>query len=562
MRYIFTLFVLFFPIITFSQTDNSTPNAKDAKDNFTLGDFKDALDEYLVLIKNDTDNVTYNFRIGVCYINTDIDKSKAMHYLEKATADPKIDSKAWYELGHAYLVNYKIDKAIDCFNKYKQLANGKEDFEISAERMIQMCEEAKKQIAHPVNITIENLGPEVNSPYPDFNPYIPADESFLVFTSKKPGNTGNLQDYDGYNTSDIYISFQKYDKWTKAKSIGTTINSNLVEETVGLTQDGNKLLLYNDNYNALSQVMVSDRKGKTFQKPEFLGNKLNPGKVVTAATISPDKKTLVLATDKNAENGGRDLYISHKLPSGEWSPCENMGTPVNTVYNEDFPFFAVDGKTLYFSSQGHNSMGGYDIFKSVYNEKADTWSEPENLGYPVNTTDDDFTISLSATGRHGFIASHRKDCYGDLDIYKIIFNDVDPAYTMISGTLVSSDSMSIFRSPTNTANDSLHVRNLDKPNKGSSGHKDTVPPERKNIKISISIIDKASQKIIGRYLPDKRTGKFLIILPPGTFDLDINADGYERYTETFKIPDRAMNSEIMKDIVLYPVIRMQEKKSE
>jgi tetratricopeptide (TPR) repeat protein len=578
ISYIFCFYILFLfnPIIAFSQANVATGNIKTAKDDFTLGDYKGALDEYLVLIKGDSNNTAYNLRVGLCYVNMDIDKSKAIYYLEKATADPKVDNIAWYELGHAYMVNYQMDKAIKCFNKYKQLTNGKENFVISADRMIQMCEEAKNKIAHPVNVTIENLGTEVNSPYPDFNAYVPFDESFIVFTSKRLGNTGNLMDYDGYPTSDVYISYQKYDKWTKAKGIGNTINTDLVEEAVGLTSNGNKLLIYEDNYNALSQVLVSDRKGKSYQRPESLGSKLNAGKIVTSATISPDNKTLVFASDKNEADGGMDLYISHKLPSGEWGPCVNMGTPINTVYNEDFPSFGSDGKTLYFSSQGHNSMGGYDIFKSVYDEKTDTWSEPENLGYPVNTPDDDFTISLSANGRHGYISSHRKDSYGDRDIYKVTFNDVEPAKTIIAGTLVGTDSLSIFKTRENFASsDSLHAGHVKSSEKESNGpkdlmvlskdikdKKDTSTLPKKEINVSITAIDKSTKKVYGRYSPDKRTGKYLIVLPPGDFDINVRADGYEQASETVKIFDRALNSEITKDIVLYPFIHAQDKKTE
>ncbi len=572
----FPVLTMFVPFIAFSQANNATGNVKNAKDNFALGNYKGALDEYLILVKDDSNNTTYNLRIGLCYVNTDIDKSKAIYFLEKAAADSRVDNIAWYELGHAYLVNYKMDKAIACFNKYKQLTNGKEDFVISADRMIQMCEEAKKKITHPVNVTIDNLGSEVNSPYPDFNAYVPFDESFIVFTSKRPGNTGNLMDYDGYPTSDIFISYQKYDKWTKAKGIGNNINTDLVEESVGLTYNGNKLLIYADNFATLSQVLVSDRKGKSYQKPETLGSKINGGKIITSATISPDNKTLVFASDKNEAGGGMDLYISHKLPSGEWGPCMNMGTPINTVYNEDFPFFGSDGKTLYFSSQGHNSMGGYDIFKSVYDEKTDTWSEPENLGYPVNTPDDDFTISLSANGRHGYLSSHRKDSYGDRDIYKVTFNDVEPAKTIIAGTLVGTDSLSIFKTRDNLASsDSLkaqHVKSSEKEDNGPKesmanykdlkDKKDSSSIAKKEINASITAIDKSTKKIYGKYSPDKRTGKFIIILPPGDFELNVKADGYEPSSETVKIFDRALNSEISKDIVLYPVIHSQDKKTE
>jgi len=565
-NYIYAAALLFFLIsnVLFGQTDNSNTSNKNAKDNFSLGNYKDALNDYLALIKNDSTNITYNFRIGVCYLYTDIDKSKAIYYLEKVIASPKADVNAWYEIGRAYMFDYNFDKAISCFKKYKSITNGKESFQLSSERMIQMCEEAKKQVKNPVNVTIENAGPEINSAYADYNPYIPSDESYMIFSSRRAGNTGNMQDFDGYNTADIYISYQKYGKWTKAKGIGNTINSGLVEESVGLSSDGSKLFVYADNYNAASTVMVSDKKGKTFGKPELLGNNINSLKLVTSATISTDKKMLVFACDKNEAEGGMDLYMCRKLPSGEWSTPENLGGKINTIYDEDFPYFAPDGKTLYFSSQGHNSMGGFDIFKTTYDKNTNTWSDPVNLGYPINTPDDDMTISFSATGRHAYIASLRKGGYGNLDIYKVIFNDADPAYMILSGTLMTKDSLNIFKIPEKkeidstktTAVENKYTNNINPIYNAENKDTSVVKKEITYIKANaeITIIDKNTQKVFGKYLPNKTTGKFTLILPPGEFELSVKADGYEDRSETIKVFDEALNNEITKEIVLTYIV--------
>jgi hypothetical protein len=546
-------FLLLFSSPLISQTDENIGNIKTAKDNFLMGNYKGALDEYLLLIKTDSNNLIYNFRIGVCYLNTNIDKLKAIPYLLKASADPKCELTVWYELGHAYMLNYQFDVAIPYFEKYKEISGGKESFYLSSDRMIEMCEEAKKLIKKPVNVTIENLGTEVNSTYPDFNPYIPSDESFLVYTSKRAGNTGGLVDFDGYLTSDVYITYQKYDKWIKAKNIGTAINSELVEETAGISADGSKLFIYCDNYTAMNEVIVSNKKGKTFTKPEFLGDNINTNKLETSATMTPDKKYLLFATDRNNQAGGMDIYMSKKLPSGEWGPAENIGEPVNSVYDEDFPYLSADGTTLYFCSQGHNSMGGYDLFKSTWNVKENTWTEPENLGYPVNTPDDDMTISLSLTGRHGYISSFRYGGTGDLDIYKIIFNDIAPAYTVISGTLLNKDSVSIFKKtalmdtvPSDSMNAGVSdVRNLTK---------DSILTTPKHLQhlcnAQIFVTDKATQRVSGHYLPNKENGKFLVILPPGKYELSVMADGYEKYAEEITVFDRSVNTEVIKDIVL------------
>ena len=560
--YLYILFTsLFISLITNAQTNklSNKPelegNTKLAKDNFFIGNYKDAITEYTLLLKTDSLNSIYNLNLGISYLFTNIDKSKAIYYLEKAITDPNVDSKAWYELGRAYLVNYRLDDAIKTFEAYKKIPlTTKVDLLISADRMIEMCEQAKINITKPINITFENMGSDINSPFPDYNPYVPADESFLVYTTRRKGTTGNFVDYDGYNTADVYISNQNYEKWSKTKSIGININTDLVEETVGLSTDGKKLFVSVDNYIAMNVIILSEIKGKTFQKPTVLMDNIVSKNVEKSATITSDKKTIIFSSDKNSKNEGMNLYMSKLLPNGEWGPAEDIPA-LNTKYDEDFPYFAPDGKTLYFSSQGYNSMGGYDIFKTIWNETDNSWSEPENLGYPLNTTDNDYTISFSASGRRAYISAFREDGYGDLDIYKVIFNDVDPSYTILSGTILNQDSVNIFNvkklSENDTSNLSETILNIDSLNIDTLNMSTEINNnkfEEKNVKIIVKNL--TSQNILGTYRPNKITGNFLIALPPGELEVTVIADGYSKYSENFSVVDKSNNSEINKDIVL------------
>ena len=566
--YLTILFLLFSLNISFGQNDNSASTPKNAFEDFSLGNYKDALDKYLLLLKTDSNNVANNFRTGVCYLYTNIDKTKALYYLKKATANPKVDIDAWYELGRAYMFNYEFDKAIESFSKYKKLANGKEDFEIASDRLAEMCIDAKKQVEHPTNVTIENMGPEINSPNADYNAFVPADESFMVYSTRRPSNTGNMIDFDGYNTTDVYISYQKYNKWSKAKGIGNTINSALVEETVGISGDGTKLFIYVDNYNAMGKTMMSTKKGKSFQKPDFLAINYSNIKLVTSATISPDKKMIVFSCDKNEANGGMDLYLSRKLPSGGWSDPENLGATVNTVYNEDFPSFSPDGSTLYFSSQGHNSMGGYDLFKTTYDKSTNSWTEPINLGYPINTPDDDMSICFSASGRHAYISSARKGGIGNLDIYKVIFNDVDPAYMVYTGTISTSDSLNIFKIPEKIDSTKTKITNVNNKTRYGSGPlqnnnlKDTSSVKKeiiyKKVDPEIIVTNLKTNATFGKYYPNKNTGKYTIILPPGDFEIEVKTKGFENYSETVKVIEKSSNDEIIKDIVLKPISKEEK----
>ncbi|HQI45130.1 MAG TPA: tetratricopeptide repeat protein [Bacteroidales bacterium] len=566
MRFFFLLFFISasanFNNFLVAQNTDQTGSNKYAKDNFTLGNYKDALNEYLLLLKNDSLNPLYNYYVGVCYLNTYIDKSKSIFYLERAVSNPKANIDTWYELGRAYMLNYNFTKAKNYFEQYGLLSNGKENFLISSERMIQMCDNAELLIKTPLNISIENLGAEINSAYPDYNPFIPNDESFITFTSKRQGTTGNVLDFDGFNTPDIFISYLQNDKWAKVKSIGTTINTTLVEELVSLSTDGKVLFAYIDNFTALGTTMISYKKGKSYQKPEIIGSLFNPIKYISSACISPDKKTLIIACDLNIQEGGMDLYISQKLPSGEWSVPKNIGSNINTVYDEDFPYFAPDG-TLYFCSVGHNSMGGFDIFKTTPKNNFETWSKPENIGYPINTPDDNKTISFTSTGRHAFISSFREGGYGDLDIYKIIFNNIEPAYTTLTGTIMNEESVSIFEIPEIT--DSLNLsENAEEPiDIGISYNinmftdtlrSDSSVPKKeikyKEIKTKISVKNLLTQEITGIYRPNYRSGKYVIILPPGNYELIVEAAGFKKHIEPIKIIEKTNYNEIFKDITL------------
>ncbi len=550
-RKLLFFFLFCSPIISNAQNDIASGNTKNAKDNFSLGNFKGALEEYLILLKADSNNTTYNFRTGVCYLNTNIDKSKALPYLLKASSDPKVDNKVYYELGRANMLTYKFDEAIKFFKKYKEVTNGSESFIISTDRQIEMCKQAQENIAKPINVTIENIGSEINSSYQDFKPFVPKDESYIVFSSKRAGNTGNMTDYDGDLTSDVYMSFPKYDKWAKVKNAGAFINTDLVEETCGISADGSKIFLYCDNYSGYSDILVSDKKGKSFTKAISVGKNINTNKVENAAAITPDKKYLFISSDRNAANAGLDLFMSRKLPSGEWSVPVNLGPDINTVYDEDYPYMAPDGKTLYFCSQGHNSMGGFDIFKSEWNEKEETWSEPQNLGYPLNTPDDDLTICFSTTMRHAYISSLRENGYGDLDIYKIIFNDIEPPYTSIIGSVLNKDSSNIYTATIDTSAVG-HSKAFGATEKLNNVDSLNIKKNTESLNVFINITNNETHKKYGIYHPNKKTGNYAIVLPPGNYTAEIEVEGYQKYSEIIKIYEKSANSELLKDFVLTP----------
>ena len=551
----FLLLCLFSVTIAYSQKEiEASGDEKIAKEFFLFGDYATALKEYQFLYSRDSSNPDYIYPLGICYLNTNVDKLKAIPFLEKTTQLKDYDPEAMYQLGVAYQVAYRFDEAIECFEKFKKLIAGAEDLNyILTDRQIEMCENAQELIKNPVNVTFENVGPRVNSPYPDFNPYVTRKETTLYFSSKRQGNIGNMLDYDGYYTADIFLSENKYGQWEKSKRLATSINSPLVEELCGLSSDGTYLFAYVDNLDYKMQVCVSVKEGKSFQRINSLGMNVNIPKTSTSsATITPDKKIIFFSSSREGAIGGSDIYMAKLLPSGGWGTAENIGDVVNTQYDEDYPYLAPDGKTLYFASIGHNSMGGYDIFKTTWNKAENTFSEPVNIGYPVNNPEDNTTISFTGSGRYAYISALRKDTYGNLDIYRVIFNDVKPSYTTILGNLTEMDSLSVFevfRKNIKTDIDSLkkmtdstylatHKISDSLSNAYKTALKNLETKYTNGPEVSISVTNNLTKKLTGTYKPNIHTGKFIVILPPGEFLLNINCEGYFELAETINIQDR------------------------
>lgn len=205
-------------------------------------------------------------------------------------------------------------------------------------------------------------------------------------------------------------------------------------------------------------------------------------------------------TEKETET--TDIYMAKKLPSGEWAEPQKLPNNINTPYNEEFPYLTTDGKTLYFSSEGHNSMGGFDLFKTIWNVETNTWSDPINLGYPINTTDDDKSISISADNTVGYISASRSSGYGDLDIYRIKFKQANEKIIIYKGGITLSDSSK----------------------------------KQNDIIATITAIEKSTKEEYS-FAPQPTTGKFILALPEGHYEITVSADGYKEIQDKLNVTD-------------------------
>lgn len=531
---------------------------KAAKENIEKGDmffnegsiyFKQAIDPYLEANKFNPNNTWLNYKLGQCYLSSNF-KLKAIPFLEKAQQlNPAVDNYLDYFLGKAYQLDMQWDKAIKEFTVFQKSLNQNEDGLVYEEvsKYIKECYVGKELSQKPMRVFIDNLGGNVNSQYTDYGPVISADESVLLYTSRRPNTIGGGID-PGINEyfEDIYIAYKQADgKWSKGENMGEDVNTSDHDANSGLSADGTKFLIYIGKNNG--DLYESELEGETWSKPESMNKNINTDKFhESSACYSPDGRAVYFVSDKPGGFGDRDIYISYKDDKGKWGEAKNLGAVVNTKYGEEGVFIHPDGKTLYFSSQGHKGMGGYDIYKTIYNDSSKVWSVPENIGYPVNSPDDDVFFVVSASGRHGYYTSFNPGGFGEKDLYMITF--LGPEKPMIQNNednLLASQAApvkeTVIAPIVEIKEASLTIL------KGVITDALTGKP----LEAIIEIVDNQMNEVIATFSSNSSSGKYLVSLPAGkNYGIAVKKDGYLFHSENFDIPNAAAFQQVTKDVEL------------
>lgn len=420
-----------------------------AKQKFYAGDVVGALNLYKeVLIKNPNDVAVLHF-VGLCHFTLK-DYEKASEHFNKAK-EIKTDLKyeTYLYTGKLFQMAGKYDEAIVDFNEYKKLAPVKESTEEDIEVWIDQCNTAKKLIAAPLDVKIENMGPEINSKFDDQSPAISADGMKLVFNTRRPETTNSLMDVegDGKYFQDIY--FSDFDtltkKWKQADDVPGSINTNAHDAVTGISADGKIIFIYkNDLKDPQSRggdIYSSKIVNGKWRTPENMAKPINTSYWEGGACISPDGKTLFFTSERPGGSGNSDIWMAKRLTKTTWDKPVNLGTEVNSAFDEVGLFLAPDGKTLFFCSNGKGSMGDYDIFKSTLENGK--WTKPVNLGYPINSDKRDGPFVLSANAQTGYFASNRDGGLGESDIYQVDLSNY--AVLEKDGKKVSNNGLSILK---------------------------------------------------------------------------------------------------------------------
>jgi len=387
-----------------------------------IGTFPDALKHYLRASKYNPDCAELNYKIGVCYLVTD-KFYYATEFLEKAyLKDNNVADDIHYMLARGYHLNLDFDNAIEQYKAYYSTFSVKEleDFEVGVDNYIKQCKYGKELVNDPVRVIINNLGERINSEYDDYNSVLHPSQDRLYFTSRrKVDKKTDVYEADNKYYENVFVSEQAGELWKKPKVLENKLDSKNNESVVAISADGNYIYLYNGKEGG-GDIMVSELKKGNWKSPKGISGKILSKYQETTLTFSPDGTEMFFVSDQKGTIGGKDIFYSKLNEKEKWGEPVNMGPAINTVYDEEGVYWHPKEDKLYFSSQGHNSMGEFDVFVIEKDEEG-MWSNPKNLGYPINTPNDDIFFKMDENGKQAYYSSVRDNGFGGKDLYKIIF---------------------------------------------------------------------------------------------------------------------------------------------
>ena len=485
------LALIFFPVGASSQSAKEMKEIYKQAETHYLYEEYDLANQLYILLEN-PENLNLKYKIGTCYLNIPDEKEKAIPYLEAAVKNASYDSRtkslkekrapldSWYYLAKAYMVNNDLEKSLATFRNFKSLAletknkGGIKNLDF-VDQQIQACENAISLAGKPVSISKRKLGGDFSQGSMNENPAASFDGNTLAYTERR--GLVNV----------IFFSKKIRGRWQSPVEITSQLSAGEDCSTCALNYDGTELFLYkNDNFDG--NIYSSKYVNESWTPIVKLNRNINTKYYESHAAVSADGKRLYFTSNREGGQGGLDIYVSEIDASGDWGIPVNLGTTVNTSYNEDNPFITLNDSLLYFCSEGHNSIGGFDNYRCIL--QGSGWGKPENLGSPVNSTDDDKFFQPLNNGMNAFYSM--KTDYKKKDIF----------YIGIGGPDVNQ----IFEI---TGNLRLN---------------DTVFAEDKNY--YIIVLNKETGETVYRTSPDKSSGLYSLTVAPGNFRILYSGDGY------------------------------------
>lgn len=513
---------------------------------FNKKDYENALKAYRQAYESAPDDAETNFKVGISLLHGER-KSQSLPFLEKAfTTNPNIDIDIEYNLGMAYQYDHQYSKARRHYEEFKKKNKKLSDI---ADQKISECVIGDSLSNHPAYVVIENVGNLINSSFHEYSPLLSADGNTMIFTSNRSNDDYQIK--SGTNFEDIYITKKQGDTWTEPQKISANINNKFHDAAASLSHDGQSLFLYYEE--GAGDIYISKHENNEWTKPVPLNKNINtPYFWETSACISADGKKLYFTSNRDGGFGELDIYVSELDSKGEWGKAVNLGPTINTAFHEDSPFIHADGTTLYFSSDGHPTMGSNDIFKSEF--KSGKWSRPVNLGFPINSIEYDGFFMLSEDKKTGYYSAMREEGIGNADIYSIKFLE-PPKPPKVDSVIVAS-AEPIITEPEQPAQPedfvdpivALHKdMNIVTILKGKVIDANTAEA----LSATITLVNNENNQIITKITSHRGTGDFELVIPHGgNYGVATEVAGYIFNSINFNLPQFAEYQEIDTHILM------------
>lgn len=484
---------------------------------FDFRKYPSAEEQFLYAVKLDPAFVEARQMLGTMYEEQKKFSLAIEQYVLVQNINPEFFPHNYYLLGNLLLKEGRYDEASENYEKFVNLANIRPEARNDAQEQMQKANTALALKNNPVPFNPINLGPEINSPDAEYSPTLTADEEILYFTRLRPRDQFTIHSMPF--EEDFFVSRKVNGLWTHAIPVGHPVNTHGNEGAATISPDGMMFIFTacnkSDGFGSCD-LYISYKSGGKWQFPENLGPDVNSQFWETQPTIAPDGKTLYFVSSRN---GNSDIFISVMQENGSWTTPVSIGKPVNTNKTENSPFIHPDGKTLYFMSDGHPGLGGMDIF---YTRKQNdgTWSEPKNIGYPINTHRDEGFFIVSASGRTAYYASDQLGKNGKFDIYSFDLPEdarPDPVY-FLKGFITNATT-------------------------------------REPLRAEFELYNLSTGELIVSSVSDEFDGSFLLCLPTGApVGLNVNKPGYLFYSDHFSFEKESNEAKPMiKNIELQPV---------
>ena len=499
-------------------------------------DYKNAIKAYSDALAINPDEASLNFKLGLAYLYSDT-KSKAAKFIDMAyRLNPSINPKIDYYLGIAFQNINEYKKAIQHFEGFKK---SNPNIASIADAKIMECHIADSLSQYELNVIIENMGNEVNTPFDEHSPILSADGNTLIFTSNRPDTPQGKEKPD-----DVFIITKSNNRWSVPKKISVNINTKFSDAAASLSPDGKTLFLYSEL--GAGDIYTSTFDGKDWTEPKPLNKNINTAlNWETCATVSTDGKKLYFASSRDGGYGELDIYVSELDSHGQWGKAINLGTKINTPGNEDSPFIHYDGVSLYFSSDGHAGLGNSDIFISEL--KKEKWAKPENIGYPINLSEYDGFFTISRDKKIGYYSTVKEGGLGGVDIYSIKF--LEPKYKPKPPppVVVAEKKKPVNQNYIDASVQKLRDQKVVTVLRGKVIDENSAAP----LNAIVTLVDNETGKIYSKIFTDPVSGDFELFIPHGgNYGVTTESQGYLFNSINFSLPKFAEYQEIDTHIIM------------